>query len=292
MSDGSAVTPSPQFQFDMLQGAPPAPAAEPPAPAPAAPAAPVQEPELTEYAKSLLEGVPDDHRGVLDQYLPKWDAAVERRVSMLEQSFGPVIDLVNQGHSIEELATLAQLMDLAADSPEVARDIFAKTFGWDQQPNQPVQQPQPGQPQVGEPQQFQLPPEITQTLAQNTQLMQQLAQQQQQQQLTQQQQAEDEQFDKFMTLLRQEKGDFDEDYVLSLMDQGIDGAEAVDRFNQRVQQFAQSNGGGAPATSLPAPPVLSGGPAAVGPKPVHEASDAERKALVTQMLNQANAQAS
>jgi hypothetical protein len=236
-----------------------------------------------------MEGVPAEHKAILDQYVPKWDAGVSRRVQALQQTYGPIEDLLGNGFTVDELSTAAQLYDQLLNNPETAKEMLGRTFGWDQPQQQPqpaqVQPQQQGYGQLQQPAQVQLPPELTQQMAQMQQFMQQTAQTQQQLMQQQQEAQENAQLDEYLGLLKQEKGDFDQDYVLSLMANGVDGADAVDRFNALVQRNAQP---GTP--QLPVPPVLSGGSAAPGTKPIAEMNGKERQATVMAMLQAANTQ--
>lgn len=255
---------------------------QPPSQPPPQPAAPTPtEVELSQYAQSLLEGVPDDHKSVLEQYVPKWDAGIERRVAMLDQQYGPVAALVAEGWTPEELRAAVQLVDLAGQDPQKAQEILSNTFGWEQQ--QPGQQQQPQQ----QAEVLQLPPELAKQLGDINKFMEQSALQQQQMVEAQTQQQQDQALNDFMQLLEQEKGPFNEDFVLAKMEQGWDAAEAVDAWNAEVEKAMQARGGsGQP--SLAPPPVLSGGAAVSAPVPIHQMSDQDRRAAVMRFVQEAN----
>lgn len=313
MSDpsGGGAGPVQPFNFaggEQQQAAPP-----PQAPGAGAPQGQA-EPEyvLSDYAKSLMDGVPPEHQQILQSYVPKWDAGIERRVQLLNETYGPVADVMNQyGVGPEDAQLALQLYNLINDTPEQAAEVLSRLGVLPQQP----QQPQQGYPQQGYPQQpqqpygqqqgygqqqygqqygqqtpqqqvAQLPPEVMKQLSDMQQFMQQSAQFQQQQQQAAEEQYWSDQVDMQLNYLRQEFGNFDEDYVLQLMGAGVDGAEAVQRFQRSVQQYG---GGQQGQPQMQPPPVMSGGAAAVGPKPVVQQSDAEIHNTVTAMLNAANA---
>lgn len=296
MSDPSGGAAPPQtFNFgdqSQQQGAP----SQPPQP-PAAPPA-VEGPSYSDYAKSLLESASPEHKAILEQYVPKWDAGIERRVQQLNDTYGPIDQVMQQfGLGPDDVQLAAQLYNLLDSDPQTARKVLGQQFGWDD-PQQPAPQPgyqppqtgygQQGQQQYGQPQQQQyapIPPQLSTQLEQMQQFMQQSAQFQQQMQAQQEQQYWDQQLDQQLSLLQQEFGNFDQEYVLSLMGQGVPGDQAVQRFQQMLQQNTQQQG----APPLPVPPVLSGGAAAIGGKPITQASDKETRDQVLAILNAANA---
>jgi len=250
----------------------------------AAPAAPPQEPDLSEYAQALLGEVPDEHKPILQQYVSKWDAGIQRQVQTLDAQYGPVAQMLQNGWSPEELLAAAEFVDLAGQDRDKALQILSTTFGWEeQQPGQqPQQQQQPPQQPV-----IQLPPQLEKQLGDMSKFMEQTALQQQQAAAERQQVEADRQLDEFMTLLEREKGPFDEVFVLARMQQGMDAAQAVDEWNATLASYSQSNGGDQ-TPRLPAPPVLSGGAASTGPTPLHKLSDADRRAAVMQFVQAAN----
>lgn len=307
MSDPSAGQPNFNFDAAAQGNALPAPSAgaQPVAATPAPVAAPGTlsqgqqpvEPVLSDYAQSILQGVSEADRAVVERYVSQWDAGVQRRVGQLEQTYEPIQQFLGSGYEIDDLATAVQMYDMFTQNPEVAVKAFSDAFGQSQQPQQQPGQPQqyqqpqvPGLPGVPQQQpQFQLPPELGQTLEQMNQFMQAQAVSQQQMQAQQAAQQEDAALDNYMTLLKQEKGDFDENFVMARMAIGIDGADAVDEFNSIIQQRMTPQSG---APQLPAVPVLNGGSAVAGQVPISEASDQQRRAVVTQMLQNLQAQGS
>lgn len=284
----SAGTASPADQAAAMLNAAQSPETPPEAPAPAAPeasapaAAPQQapaEPVLSEFAQGVLKDIPEAERAVVAKYLPQWDANVTRRFQQVQSTYAPIQPLLDDGLTTEDLEVAAKLYMLLDSSPQEAVDMLVKQLGLEvgSGPGQPQTPPAPGSDLVDTPT-IQLPPDLEQQLKNINQFMEATALQQQQQAQAQVQAQQDADLEQYLTLLRQEKGDFDEDFVLTKMMMGMDGADAVEAYRKIA---------GPSAASAPqAPPVLSGGPASTGVAPVTAASDAERKALVTQMLSQ------
>lgn len=292
MSDPSS---QPNFSLDgVTQPQTPAPS-QPVVPSAPSPPQPTQqqqpEPVLSQYAQDLLNEIPETERASFQQYVQKWDAGVERRVRQLQTNYAPFNDFLDQGYDPEELKTAAQLYDMLNTDPERAIQVLSNAYGQGQLT--PQQQPQSTQQQQQQQQTAQLPPELQQQMTQMNQFMQQMALQNQNQQRQAEQEAQDRALDDYMTLLRQEKGDFDESYVLTKMAAGFDGAQAVDEYNRITRQGLPNNpgvGNGVNGTVAQAPPVLHGGSAGTGTRPVHEYSRQERKDLVAQILQTANQQ--
>lgn len=256
-------------------------APEPTAPAPP-PAAP--EPILSDYAQQVLNAVPEAERGVVGKYISQWDAGVSRRASELERTYGPLVDLVNNGYEVEDLSTAAQLYDALNTNYEAAIEAIQKAWGSQEGQPAPTGGGAPVEGQVI----AQLPPEVIQQLSRSNQFMEQLALRDQERAQQQEIEQEHEALNEYMAFLKQEKGDFDETFVLTRMSMGVDGAIAVDEFNNMFQQRLEAQGG---QSRLPAPPVLTGGSAVTGAKPIHQASNEERKAAVMAIVQQANKQA-
>ncbi len=264
----------------------PAPEAAP-APAEAAPAQQEAEPVLSDFAQGVLKDITDPaERAIMAKYLPSWDAGVTRRFQQVQSTYAPIQPLLEDGLTVDDLEVASKLYLMLDQDPQGVIDMLTQSLGGagGSGPGQQQQTPPLGSDLVDQPT-VQLPPEMQQQFQQIQQFMEHQALQAQQQELLLTAQQEDEALDQYLGLLRQEKGvDFDEDFVLAKMAAGVDGAEAVDAYIKLTGGVQQQ------ATPAPAaPPVLSGGPASVGTAPVTAASDAERKALVTQMLAQAQA---
>jgi len=266
-----------------------------------------QEPELSDYARGVLEKIPEAERGIVQKYLPQWEAGVNRRIGQLEQVYRPFEQFVQGGLGVADLETATLLYDLVTSDPQSAVELINRMHSGQalgqprgQSQSQPQGQPQ-GQPQFGQQygqqygqqQQAQLPPELAQQMTRMDQFMQQMALSQQQQKQADIEAEQDQALNDYMKNLRTEKGtDFDENWVLDRMAEGMDGAEAVDAFSSMIQQHVQSaqqQPGGGNVTRLPAPPVVNGGSAMPAQRSVVDYSSQEVRDTIKQILNQANA---
>lgn len=326
MSDPSANQPT--FSLDGVPGVPPA-EAPPASPSTEPPAQPQPQPaelNLSPYAQDLIGGITDPaEKAVVERYLGKWDAGVQRQVSTLQGLYSPLQPILDAELDPSDIELMTQLYSVAANDADAAIRIIEsmKAQGGYQQPSQQqgqYQVGQQGQQQGQQPAQAQLPPEVMATLQRQEQFMQQMAMAEQQRQSAAEAAAEDQALAHTMQLLHQEKGAFDEEAVMGLMLMGYEAGTAVDRWRGSLQQQAapavpqppnqfqgytmpnipqapqappqvpNGNGANGGTPRLPAPPVLNGGSAPTGPQPIHQAPDAVRKAAVAKILLDAQRQ--
>lgn len=239
---------------------------------------PSQEPE-----NPFLANIPAEDKEVVAKYIKQWDANVTRRFQEIHGQYKPYKDLGD----VETLSKAQQLYTYLQDQNNL-KGFYERlhgTFGQqqDQQPNgqglgdtdDPILQAME--------QRFS---HLQSELQQRDQILNAVAQHIIQQNQGQVQQQEDQQLEQYLGALKTEFGDFDEEFVLVKMSAGVNGAEAVQQWKQKVQQTVNQN-----STQLPRQPVLSGagGSPPQGRKPV-DLTSAETKALVASVLEQANTQ--
>lgn len=270
---------------------------------------PVEEEEEEEEEKNFngqtfLESIEDEEvRNRVAPVIKKWDAGVTRRFQELQSQLKPYKELGDY----EQLEEAKQLYQIINERPEDLYRGLAEALGYGDQQSQLGHQVQPGPqgqnpygqqpqgqqsaggqtPQGMTPQQqvqyAQLPPEIQKQIQQQGQITEQLAEAYLNDQKTKQQQQEDQELDEYIGNLKEEFGDFDEDYVLTKMLKGMSGDKAVKAYQKAVRKNqAASNAANAPS-------VLSGG----GQVPQDEAVDVgkisnkDTKKLVEGLIAQA-----
>ena len=139
---------------------------------------------------------------------------------------------------------------------------------------------------------YNLPPQVQQQLEQLTAVVEALAQRSIQSTTQQQEASEDAELSQYLDLLKTEKGDFDETYVLARMANGQSGADAVDAWKSVLQERLNAAGQGNGAPPVPGsnlPPILSGGGVPVSSENIGSAKDRDVQGLVAKMLEQAAA---
>lgn len=233
--------------------------------------------EGTEYslANGFLKDVAEEHRSIIEPYVKKWDAGVQRRFQDLHGQLSPYQQL---GADPQELAQAYQLYQLLDEDPERVYHALREQY-------ESGEDEDDGVDDSGD-ESFQgLPPEIQQELKQQRQVLEALAEFVTNQQQTAQEAAEDKELDSYLGLLREEFGDYDEDYVVAKMYRGMSGEDAVKSWQAAIQK--QLNGGGTPPPNLP--PILSGG--GVVPAEQQNLAKMDRKdvkSLVAQLMSQAH----
>jgi len=211
----------------------------------------------------FLANIPDKDRAVVQRYVKDWDAGVTRRFQEIHDSYSPYKELGD----VNQLRQALELYQMVDTQPEVVYEALKQHFEQQGAPNA-FQQPPPNQyPQNGQfpqPQQQQINPQLQQAISPFlTPLQEQLAQQQQlmaqmadvivRGHQTSQEQQEDAMLDNYLDELKQKHGDFPEDVILLHLYQnpGSTGDQAVAAWKSSMQQFMPS--------SAPPPPVLTGG---------------------------------
>lgn len=233
-------------------------------------------------AEGFLGRVNPAHRAIVEPYVRQWDAGVTRRFQELHGQLQPYQQLGDP----ETLSQAMQLYEMIDTNPEQVVALIQEAIGQGQE-----QTPVPAEQQVApqgqqEPQGQEapgIPPEVAQQLNTMQQVLEALAQRVLDADSSQQEAQEDQQLDQYFELLKQEFGDFDEDYVIAKMLAGMDGEQAVQAFQQSIQGRVNER-----AQSPNIPPILSGGGSV--PTETQRISSAPRsdiKNLVTNILAQA-----
>lgn len=212
-------------------------------------------------ASDFLQRVEEADRPTVEKYVKQWDAGVTRRFQELHGQYEPYKALGD----VENLQQAVMVMQLLETQPEAIYQILMEDIQngaeWAQSLQQQPPQVQQQQNPMGAPsteQTFQgLPPEIQEKLDQQQAILEQLAQIVVGDKTAQQQALEDQALEQYLGNLKTEFGDFDENYVLALMEGGMDGAQAVQQFQALLQQHINQafsgqqvpvplSGGGAP----------------------------------------------
>lgn len=245
-----------------------------------------------------LEQVPEAFRPQVEPAFKEWDANVTKRFQEVQQQIVPYRDIISE-YDPESIQQAIQLANLMQENPQQVYQALGAAYGYGNEVQQSA-----GQGGMG--QQFQqqsaelpeeyadLPPQFLEQWQQTQAQMQQMGQMQEligQALVQERQQAEEaqqmQQFEQYLGNLKQQFGDYDEDYVLAKIAGGMDPEQAVQnyqqKFGQLVQQQTQQNVNQAVPTVLRA-----GGGLPTTQQDVTNLSRPDTKALVTQMLEAAN----
>lgn len=222
-------------------------------------------------ASPFLEQIPTEHRSIVEPYVKKWDAGVTRRFQELNGKYKPYEDL---GADPETLANAFKVYQLLEENPEQIYNLLKEDFESDDEiESQSLTPVAPGS----------IPPEWESRFTKQQEVLEALVEHVMSDRQTKQQQQEDQELDQYMNLLKQEYGDFDEDYVLAKMSAGADGEAAVKAF-QKLQQGVLNS-----AAKVPTTPVLSGGGSVPGEsQSVKDLKSNQVKDFVANLLAQTN----
>lgn len=196
-------------------------------------------------AGDFLGRVPEEHRSVIEPYVKQWDAGVTRRFQELHQQYRPYADLGADPDTLRQAHTVYQRF---VEDPRSVYEMLHSEFGQQAQGYE-------GDDESGSEQDFSLPPEFQQKLEKQERVLEAVADYILQQRQAETAQQQDSELDEYVNLLKTEFGEFDEDYVLTKMLAGMDGAEAVKSYQNLVQQRINE----ANQALASAPPVLGGG---------------------------------
>lgn len=208
-----------------------------------------------DVASGFLKGVQNpEHVAVLQQYLPQWQAGVTKRFQSIHDEYRPWKDI---GRDPEEVQQALSAWDLLDSNPQRVYELLTEigqSAGWipSSQGGQPAPQ---GQGQPPQPEWMkQVPPEFMQEFQEMKKVLMAIGQETVSSKEARQQADEDAKLDAYLGWLEEQHGKFDERIVLALMQNGLDGPQAVAEYRTMIGQAqGGQNGGGRPT-----PRVLSG----------------------------------
>lgn len=193
-------------------------------------------------ASPFLEQIPTEHRALVEPYVKKWDAGVTRRFQDLSTKYKPYEDL---GADPETLANAYKVYQMLDENPQQIYELLRQDFE-DADDEDEAQNTTPVAP-------GNIPPEWESRFTKQQEILEALVQHVMSDRETKQQAQEDQELDQYMSLLKTEYGDFDEDYVLAKMSAGADGEAAVKSWMTLQQKIINGT------AKVPTTPVLSGG---------------------------------
>jgi hypothetical protein len=239
--------------------------------------------EYSDFAQGILKDVPEEHREILQPYLTKWDAGTTRRFQDLHNQYKPYADL---GWDSETTQQMAEVYRVLNEEPEkmyqALREALAIEDGKEQTP------PSEAGSQTDQVIQG-LPPEITEQLTQQQQVLEALAQYVLGEQTQRTETQQDSEFESYMGLLKTELGDFDEQYVTMAIANGIDGEAAVKQWQSMAQEII--NKASQATANLPPAMLSSAGGGAVAqaePQRLGSYDSRDIKNLIANVITQAN----
>lgn len=233
---------------------------------------------------TYLDDLPESVRPLVAPKFEEWDKNVQQLVGKVHSQYEGYKDWepIASEYDPEIALQALQLMEALNEDPRRVYDALAENFGYNTPP------PNSGQGQGNDNADFLdlegnpvVDPRL-QTVEEMTNAMAEILLEQQR---IQQDAQEDARLDSYLQELADKHGEYDEEYVLAQMHMGIDGEQAVQKYQQLVAQARQSQS--------PAPTVLgSGGGLPSQAIDVNSLDSKATKSLVAQFLAQAHSEGS
>ena len=206
-------------------------------------------------ASGFLNRIPENERDIVGKYVKQWDAGVTRRFQELHGKYKPYEELGD----LEQLQKAMEIYSVLDEDPQRLYNALGEAFGYGQQNGVEGQQQQIGQTEEEDnPLQAHFK-ELQTRFDEQSKVLEAVAQYILNQDQVSKQSQEDKELEQYVGLLKEEFGEFDEDYVLTKMYHGMSGEEAVQSWNNLVQQHV--NQANQSTQGLPAILSNSGGSA-------------------------------
>lgn len=236
------------------------------------------QPAEESYGEGFLKNVDPADRPYVEKYLKQWDSGVTQKFQDIHRQYEPY-----KGLDLNEVESAINIMNLLENDPEFMYNQLVEYF---QQTGKPL----PGQEQ----QQFQQVDDNDldddphgARLDQMERYMQAIAENLMGDREARQAQAEDEALEQTLSSLREQHGDFDEDYIMAKMLRNGGDAEKAYADYEKALQGAIDNR----RTARPPVPVMgNGGGVPSGGVDVTKLGRGQTQDLVAQMLAHAQNQ--
>jgi len=185
--------------------------------------------------RQILDTIPKEYHEQIIPTLQDWDRGVSRRFQRIHDEYAPYKELGEiEPDSIKEALNVYNAL---TSNPAETWEAIGRVYGLSpRQVSQAASQDEDFDLED-------LPAPIRERLNrldEHDRTLMQLSQQIQQQNAISQTQAEDEALDQYLEELREEYGEFDEDYVVGLIASGMDGEDAVERFQALLYNIADN----------------------------------------------------
>jgi len=183
--------------------------------------------------QEILDSVPAEYHEQIIPTLQQWDRGVSRRFQRIHDEYAPYKEFEElEPDSIKEAVNIYNAL---TTDPAATWEAIGRVYGLS---------PQEVSQAASQDEDFDLddlPAPIRDRLNrldEHDKTLQLLSLQMQQQGQQAEEQAQDEALEEYLGELKEEYGDFDEDYVVGLMASGMDGEDAVERFQALLGQIA------------------------------------------------------
>lgn len=226
------------------------------------------DPGYSDFYSGLLRDAPEEHRSIIEPYIKRFDAGVQRRFQDLHSQLKPYKEL---GWDDEDNRTAAaELYRLAQEDP---RELLQRLQSYLESQETPPTGGGAGnvgtESYVADPEvPGGIPPEIQERLDEQQRILEAVANVLTAEHTSKQQAAEDAEFENDLQLLRNEFGDFDESYVLArFIHNDVPLDQAIKEWQGKIQE--EVNKAASATSGLPRRVLSNAGGGAV-PQPYQQ----------------------
>lgn len=231
--------------------------------------------------QQILSQIPSELHAQVIPTLQEWDAGVSRRFQKIHDEYAPLKRF--EEVDPDEIKEALDVYQALVNDPATTWEAIGRVYGLSPQQVSQVAADPYGEGESDDFDLGDLPPAIRDRLSKldvHEKVLEAITGELLQRQETERVSQEDAEFEEYLDALREEYGEYDEDYVVGLIASGVDGEEAVARFQQFTQQYAQQS------QSRQAPRVMSGGGGIPNnaPPDVSRLSNQDTQRLVEELL--------
>jgi hypothetical protein len=227
---------------------------------------------------SLLEQIPEDLHSKITPQLKEWDSGVQQKIQSVHSDYADYKFLRESKVDPEDVRVALGVLRAIQEDPRSVYDSLASSYGYAETQNN--NQPNSGQ---GKPESdlSGLPPEVAEKLQRLEGGYDTMAQILLERQKQDEAHAADAELEKEFKQLKDKHGEFDENFVIAQMMQGLSGDDAVKAYQSLVDRVLTDR------AKAPAPRLLGSGTASIpgeGKVDVRKMDSGQTKQFVTAYL--------
>lgn len=255
--------------------------------------------------QEILDVVPEEFHGLLTPKLKAWDDGVSNKLQSVQSEVEPFKELLDAGLSPEQIKGAVDFGRMFNEDPATVIQKAIEHYKIDLNAlgfNTGQGEGGDGSPSDDElddlAERYKDDPVIQSIIESQRGLEERFETKEQEEEASAAQQEAERALDEYLETLTEEYGEYDETYVLAMMQAGMDGEEAVKQFQQISPNYtsgeSENSDGDQAGSSASQTPVIAGGSGNVGtgvPNPSNKLGDLKPNAvsdLVSQYLAQAD----
>lgn len=203
-----------------------------------------QEANPDDLASPFLAKIPEVDRNVVAKYINEWNRGVTQRFQSIHDQYRPF-----KGADPDEYQNAIALTRLVNEQPEQVFQQLAEHLGYDLEDDDDVQYQGSDNPWA----EYGVPDELAQEFQQMREINEALAAKVMSMDTATQDEADQQALDDLLDDLHEQYGEYNEDFVMTQILRGMNPEQAVQAWNQEIQNSINSRG-----SSKPPPTILGG----------------------------------